>query len=669
MRPVQQGEARHMARPHLRWFGWALLAAMTACGGGGGGDAGQPGAGNPPSSATGLIPTAPTVGNVLQTDASKLRPLVAGASWDYRGTWTAGTGTFPTRYQTTTTLNVVGSGTASEMRSNALNDGSDSSTLTIAGGVIKTPVSIDFAGKGVAETIDFVELRSPVRQGDQYTILDRRYTDTAMDADRDGKPDPLDVAIYVRVVGAETLTLPNLPALETIRADTFVLQRVMSSSTGQFSPTVTASVKTWYARGIGIVRQQSTVPTATGSEVQVFDEQIVAFDGIDTGLGAMAPRQAVIPAQNPEFPGRSLDPASTPRAFAFADHLIVLSRTPCCAGGGMSVNRFDLRGNLLAMRWQQQPNLFSAPGRTAGHAGGVVLSEPVGSSKVALTHLDAQGLQVGAAGGVSIDLGGTRFLPVLQDFALAVDGSTLWVLWRRSYSVVGVGFAHDLVLRPFTLDGVPLAPEMLADDVETTSLALASAKGRVLLSWVRKSPGYDVRYAVATVGGGLGTSTLATGLASAQSWPLPLGLDTGGALLWGSPLGSGVSVGTSGGVRLDAAFQPVRAGTSLDAELIVGMPSYSESRASSLGDRIVVAASKSELLWPEDFNATNVDTVAWLDVTAGPLAGGPVHKVRMPSRLAMAHVQLADRVIAFGSVNSTLATTVVWLNRGHSTGP
>ena len=196
-----------------RPFVLSALLALSACGGGGGGGGaadGPPSSGpGPTSAATALVPTAPPVGAVLYADATSLRPLRDKAVWTYSGTSVAFPGATPVLYTTTSTHVAAADGSVSENYSNAGNDGVDTVAVRTVAGTVSSPQDGNFSGKGASELIDVVELRSPVRQGDQYTALDKRFTDTNIDVDTDGKPDALDVAIYTRVIGNETVVLPN----------------------------------------------------------------------------------------------------------------------------------------------------------------------------------------------------------------------------------------------------------------------------------------------------------------------------------------------------------------------------------------------------------------------------------------------------------------------------
>ena len=130
-------------------------------------------------------------------------------------------------------------------------------------------------------------MKSPVRLDDQWVSVEKRFDDTAYDFDGDGKKDLLDVAIYSRVVGTETISLPNLPDMQAIRVDTYFSTRLVSSATGLATATVEIPpIKTWYVAGVGIVRQVTTAPLSAGVN-RIEDLKLTSWDAITSGVGAI----------------------------------------------------------------------------------------------------------------------------------------------------------------------------------------------------------------------------------------------------------------------------------------------------------------------------------------------------------------------------------------------
>lgn len=262
----------------------AGLAALAGCGGGGGGD--SFGSLPPPATTTGLVPAAPTLGAVLVTDAATLRPVANGATWTYAGTQTDCSTCTPVAYSTSTTQTAVSTNgsttTATESSTNSTNSGPDSYTLKVVrnGAVTQTPTTpLDYTGKGAPGLLPFIELRSPVQVGDQVVVLDQRYTDTTIDADRDGKADTLDVAIYTRIIGQETIAVAGRGTLTAVRLDAWILDRVIYSSNSQPGPTYQTTATAWYVPGLGLVRQTVSGPDSTGTATQTFTEALTSTSG------------------------------------------------------------------------------------------------------------------------------------------------------------------------------------------------------------------------------------------------------------------------------------------------------------------------------------------------------------------------------------------------------
>ncbi len=647
-----------------------MLALMVAaCGGGGGGSgnsdggagggAGEGGGGVVTTS--GLVPAAPALGLIITADAAALRPIQDGAVWTYRGVHTAYTGAAPLSYSTRTTQAATSSTAANESFSNSANDGLDTQPIAITGGIVGMQVSLNFTGKGAPETVQFIELRSPVREGDQYTMLDRHYTDTAIDADGDNKPDALDVALYGRVVGTEALSLPGLPTLSTVHVDVTLRTRVTYSSTGQKSPVADAVIQIWYARGIGIVRQRSSGPTASGNDVDVTDEQLTSWDGVTTGFGAMASRPAVVPLTSDVLPGQSLPSGQAIRGSAvFSDHALVVTAGPFDAGS--TIARMDTLGRVVSAH--VYPNLPAGQsGLLLPHAEGLLYlrqgltASNTLKSEVELTRFDADGALTGGIGDTTIDLKGPRIGPMMQSLKAAVDGTTLWLLWPRIYNTP-TSQQRELVLRPYTLNGTALGPELIVDARDSTAQHIVGVGGRVLLTWGRFGSGYEAVYASVALGdtsvtvrpfvSGMPTTTVTEG-----QLLVPSAGGVQGTLLWTTPLPD-TPPGTTAGVVLDANQAPLRAGSTLGSEVLAGVPKLGPI-ASGIGttpDRTLLVLSQDT-------------TVNWLAPSATtPLSSTPMFQVRLTDTIVNQHLVFADRVVVLGGDSTQLRTTVVWLNGG-----
>jgi hypothetical protein len=550
---------------------------------------------------------------------------------------------------------VTSSGTVTESSSNSGNAGSDKQELSISGGIIGTPQNIDFTGKGTPERVPFIELRSPVREGDQYTIWDRHYADTNIDVDGDKKPEALDVAVYGRVIGLETLSFQGLPVLSTVRVDTTVRARITLSSNGQVSPVSEAVIQTWYARGIGIVRQRSSTPTETGGDVEIVDEQLSSWDGITEGFGAMAAQTDVVPVT-----GVTAGSVAWIRGTAgFRDHALVVMAGPYAAES--TIARLDKRGRVVSSRIQANMPAGSE-GLVLPHRQGLLYLRQLQTqyrmtSIVELTRFDENGALVGNFAGATIDLTGPRTDPMLEPVKAAVDGTTLWLLWSRIYNTP-IAQERELILRPYTLEGEPLGPELVVDPKASTAARIAGVGGRVLLTWGRFGNGYEAVYASVALGDkGVTVLPFASGMPTTtvteSGLLLPRAGGTSGALLWTMSL-SPTPPRTTAGVLLDSNQSPVRAGSSLADEVLAGVPmlqGYSPAVDSTPDSSLLVLSVDN--------------TVSWVTMSANkPLSTRQINQVSLIDTSADQHVVFDDRVLVLRAVPQGLMSAVVWLNSG-----
>ncbi|MBP6676395.1 MAG: hypothetical protein KA185_14025 [Vitreoscilla sp.] len=543
--------------------------------------------------------------------------------------------------------------------------------MSLVAGVVGGQQSIDFAGKGSPELVQFVELRSPVRLGDQFTTLDRRYTDTNIDLDGDQKPDTLEVAIFGRVEGVEPIALPNLPELTAVRVDITMRQRVTYSASGQLSPVVEVRVQTWYASGVGIVQQRLTTPTPLGNDYSIWEEQLASWDGVDKGFGAMPPLIVKFPADSPVLPGLGVGYGRIVGAATFADHaLVVMSSMP---DTGALIARLDNRGRAVSGRIHD--TVKSQEGQFVGFAQGLLHLRPSTTASyqrlpvMELTRFDEDGALLGEVGGAKIDLKGGRVDPVVDSYVGAVDGSTLWLLWGRIYNAPTAQM-RELVLRPYTLEGSPAGPEVLVHDGQSSLHRMTAGNGRVLFAWVDA-------YQQAMYGGmALGDQSPVVRTMPAEV-PIdtgnyfaltPIALGTSGALVWNSPLAV-TPPGGIGGVLLDSGLAPLRTSATSN-ELLLGAPRLSLTslaRATPDAQRLVFAgdANGAPLLWPDDSWSTVPTIVSWLDLATSPLAATRIRQVRTVTVSPRYLLVFDDRVIMLDDTGG-LRSTLVWLNSGGS---
>lgn len=659
----------------LRWMGVVVMLLAAGCGGGGGGsDGGSGGSGGSaaPSfagSPADLLPSAPALGAVLAADAATLRPLRPGAVWTYRGTQLRTPTSPPASYETTT-RHTSSAGTLDESYSNNGNTGPESQAITVQGGRVTQRERFDFAGRGEMETIELVELRSPVRVGDQYTHHSRRYLNTDVDSDRDGKPDALDVVLYGRVVGSERVRLSNLPAVEAVRVDQVFRFRVIPSSTGVPGSATELSSATWYAAGIGIVRQLTTEPSADGTTVATTDETLVAWDAQDAGFGSMQAVAATVPAAAAEYAGRAINPTIFGIAPTPAGPLILTPLPGMTSNDtGMLAARLNLRGAVVSTVVHRSLR-FRVP-VISGHAGGFAILDVGGPNSditglPALTRMDSSGAIVGVPGGVLLNLlEGRSVAQIVQPPKAAVDGNLLWVLWTRTYRTL-IGADTELLLRAFRLDGSAAGPEIVLERGGASNgqkdLNLAAAGGQALATWNSQGNGVELsRYALATSNSVTSVVTLDGTAGGGGQVPVMAG---GKAfLLWPTPLGTGRTVsmdGRMGAVQLDARGQLLLpAGSTLGALRLAG------ARA---GDPVGIDSTGSKLAFVSQLGLTadGVDRVTTpgavtvftsgsgaLSPTAAVAFGVPLVRV---SRLAV----YDDRMILLAG-DFGLSTVVVWL--------
>ncbi len=239
--------------------------ALAGCGGSDTGDESGP---------TGLVPTAPALGATLFNDATVLRPLVAGASWQYAGIAPDGDSYANVITQASASPGVTESGT------NTFDGGASSVHVTAVNGNIIQPDPIDANGDGINDFANLIELRSPVRVNDQIVAIDQRLSNMVPDVDGDGHAEALDLATYSRVIGTEEVDLNGPPTQQAVRIDRVTAARVVLSKDGQKLPTVSSTQTVWYAPSLGVVRRRLDQPSESGIGRDVTDERLTAWAGL-----------------------------------------------------------------------------------------------------------------------------------------------------------------------------------------------------------------------------------------------------------------------------------------------------------------------------------------------------------------------------------------------------
>ncbi|WP_156089039.1 hypothetical protein [Paucibacter sp. KBW04] len=415
-----------------------LALLLAACGGGGGGGSSSAPAPAPtpapaPPPPPSLIPPAPTPAEVLSTEAIQLRPLQVDASWNYQGESVQvradGSSFGPiVAYQNTVKHLLRSGGGVVEQSSNAGNEGSSSSKeLLLSGQEIRSIEQVDLAGTGKLQSIQWPELRSPVRAGDQYTLLDSTLIELTQDLDGDGKNDAVEVAGYARVIGPEVLQSQRLGTINSVRVDSFIRARAKLTLSKIEAPVVEARAKVWYAQGLGIVRQTiEEVPDTNGLR-RVYTEQLRSFQAGDRGLGFTDLVPLRLPADFPSTPGQALSSTSNfviqagGGAFLFNanynysyDKALLVHLSP----------QGSMDAALLSSELQQ------AGGSLLGHAEGLLSIRESGFDPIQLRNFDLQGRAVDSTPPQAIDrrLGDPT---AVEGFKLekAIEGRQLWLVW------------------------------------------------------------------------------------------------------------------------------------------------------------------------------------------------------------------------------------------------
>ena len=648
-----------------------VTLTLAACGGGGGGggDAAGTGTGTVPSP-SGLVPLATEAGATLETDVARLRILRPGATWRYTGV-VRPIGA-PVRAYTNVVTHATEAAGVMESGTNPLDGGADSQRVRIEAGAVKTALSL--ADLGVSRTIDFVELRAPVRVDDQITQFDERLADAVDDIDGDGRREGLDLAIWTRVIGEEVIDLMHRPGVRAVRVDTSVAVRLrLSASTSPEQPTVTAVQRYWYMAGVGLVRTESETPSETlpgGADLVV--EELESWDGLTEGLGAMPPVTGRVPGGDAALGG--------PRdAVAFSDHAVMIVGGPSSDTGPADpvLASVDLHGTVTAIHPIDIADsvLEFGPGSLLRVGDGLRLITRIGGASpgVVMTSRGSDGQVMGGAPVRLIDA--LPKLPSALDdpaIAMASTPDRIWLMWLRAAEGAAPDaiFAVDLVLQGFTPDGTALSPPRVlvaqVDSRDVYRFRVAANASHVLASWAVQATMADHPYAVfdAVNGAELARRTT-TALPPFVAGSLPLAREGQLALSWQVN-----AVASAGALLLDANFDPASAtpgdwqGDRLPPAplLAVEAPTLTAHE-----DTWLLWGNQSDLREPVNGNTLLTLTLLTMPAGPGPLASHPMAiQARLPAssgRPLTAHGVLvfADRLLLYGRDNDAkLVVVPVW---------
>lgn len=656
-----------MVSREVRLLGAFFLSLLlAACGGGSGSSSGV--------SSSGLVPPPSSLGATLVADATTLRPLIAGSSWGYAGTDTVNGSS--TSYTDTVTQTATGNA-ITEAASNAFNGGTDTTSLSADGGTVTNRALAQFPG-GTSQQLSYPELRSPVRQNDQMTVHDQHYADIGSDLDGDGKNDSGDIGIYRVVIGMEDVALPNGTTQHAVRVDMIAMVRATLSSNGAVTPAVRAALQsTWYAPGIGIVKQRLTTPVSDTSN-EVVEEVLTYFDGITKGFGTKPATEVRVAADAAVGAGQSLPDANA--VVAFPDHAVVIGTYMDAARATQytALSSIDTNGKVL------RTSLYTGV-PTSGFlsVGGQLVAVATGNDAVQpcqakLLHFDAHGAQFDANSNSAITFApaaGQTLCNDVSQLMSASDGNRLWLAMVR-HSLSTGGWVTDLFVQPFDDQGTPLAGEtrllsantFLSDNLSFGGIALKSvsaAGGKVVVGYATDASS-SLKLASITSAGVLTQASVGPATASSNG-PTLLATPGGAALLWQGPTDIATNIAPVRGSLLDSNLMPLLSNGSLDTQTLPA------SLAGCLNCALLLNGS-GETLLVGNTNFSNSQSATMTFASFSTSAGALASQAVSPVQLSLADVTrdgsgisqirvvpFADRVLIVAAANSRLYTKIAWL--------
>lgn len=290
-----------------------MLAAVAACGGGGGESAGATGAqaGAPPAV---QVPLATQQSNLFPLDANGVAVYASTASSEAVIVRAAGTRLLADQQ------------TAMQFRLQDLGARIDRvrAYAVSAAGLRQYAAT---GGDAVERALDgSYVMRWPAYAGDSHVQVDTSV-DASTDVDGDGRIDRVALRADVTVVGLEVVTTPAGVFASALRVQQ-VLKQTLSPSSGAPTQPVVTTTDTWYAPGVGVVRQvQSEQGRGTGGTVtqtlvkyrfgaQSNDADAPTLQSMQPAVGSQALATARVVVQFSE----EMDEASiTPQSFVVSD--------------------------------------------------------------------------------------------------------------------------------------------------------------------------------------------------------------------------------------------------------------------------------------------------------------------------------------------------------------
>jgi hypothetical protein len=657
----------------LRAFVLTIAVTVTGCGGGGGSaPAGASGSGAtvgspPPVAASGLVPVAPTPGATLYADAAPLRVLRAGAVWTYRGIDKPdGENAIRSEVYANTVTHAAAAAGVVEHGTRPFNSDSETTPIRYERGAYLSTSQIAFSENAPPQTVDIVELRSPVKVNDQYVSVDKHIDDSGVDVDGDNVNDALDVAIYSTVVGEETLDLPNRRQVKAVRVDMHLRARATASKTKTTTPVYDAVQSTWYAPGLGVVKTRVEEPNVNVVANHVITEILENWDGVTEGLGHTPTVDAMAPAGS-SSPGLALQYLLG--AVGFDTHAVAVGFIPGEAQvAGLAVAQLDVRGNVVANRRYTAAELFPftqyfAEPRVLRVGNEVRIFSLIGSQELWMVSLDSTGQNiVRPAVRLASDMQSSPDADRIS-YSVASDDAGIWVGWLR-ITPGGSSYTMSILAQHFDANGqVPgavntVVPQFVGN-VFRFSMALDG--NQLAFTWLTMFP--DSVWHLTTLDTGSGTrlsdQTLGPTVADCQ-FIQPVALRPGLAITCSSRSGTGIAL-------LDANGNPVLPpGASLATNMlqVPWLPSSGGAVAyKGGGGQLIVNLSQYGKFWPEDTNESNYGIVYATSGTGSPAA----RETNLLARIeklpyTLEPVKVGNHLLLVGDdLSGTVTTTMVWL--------
>ncbi|MGD9833400.1 MAG: hypothetical protein AB7U92_11675, partial [Piscinibacter sp.] len=517
------------------------------------------------------------------------------------------------------------------------------------------------------------EIQAPLYIGDQLTLLDRRFDDGGIDLDGDGRNDALDVAIFQRIIGPETLDLRNLPTMASMRIDTVSRARFRLSRDGSTTDVAEGTQSAWYVAGVGIVRQRLDLPSATSGR-EVAEEELVSWDGLTEGLGAKPITEAVVPTNSSVRPGETL--GGLRAAVSLADRAIVLTSLPGdpAGMGDVLLGALDKEGRVLKVR-QRAGGLGATQLLVDGNGFGLLSAPASGSDEPLLrwARYDAELNPLGTEDGVALSLATGLLGEGMESAQGTVGGDLLWVAWIRRYTTPSAAVERQLVVRAFDGQGQGVVPERViatfAGLGSPRIYSLAANRARVIVVWSpppNGANGSDVRYAVADAPFEQFRAETLDGNFTG-GLPRALAFDAGVGIVWGQDIGS--PSGHAAGVMLkaDGTLERSVVGNPADETLSVGWgaPLRDPLLADANGSWLSLVGVVNDLEWPDSGSPENLIVLDLRPAGQGfalAAATGRVTRVRfeVPFYELRGQAVFDDRVLLLGGSTTRLATRAVW---------